>query len=83
MPEARTFPTKSQRGTPMAKQIKNPEPDVKLPLETVAETAEHFGVSERTIWRWIAAGELPCVRKGRIVRIRPKDRETLIRRHLS
>ena len=67
----------------MAKQIKNPKPDVKLPLETVAETAGHFGVSERTIWRLIAAGELPCVRIGRTVRIRPKDREAFIWRHLS
>jgi len=83
MPEARTFPTKSQRGTPMAKQIKNPKPDTAMPLETVAETAEHCNVSERTVRRLIAAGELPCVRFGRIVRIRPKDREALIRRHLS
>ena len=67
----------------MAKQIKNPEPDAAMPLETVAETAGHFSVSERTIWRWIAAGELPCARFGRTVRIRPKDREAFIRRHLS
>jgi excisionase family DNA binding protein len=67
----------------MAKQIKNPEPDAAMPLETIAETAEHFNVSERTIRRLIAAGELPVARFGRIVRIRPKDREALIRRHLS
>ena len=67
----------------MVKQIKNPEPDAAMPLETIAETAGHFNVSERTVWRWIAAGELPVVRIDRTVRIRPKDREAFIRRHLS
>ncbi len=36
---------------------------------TVAEAAGRLRVNERTIRRWIDAGELPAVRRGRVIRI--------------
>jgi excisionase family DNA binding protein len=38
-------------------------------LLTVPETADALKVSERTVWRWIEAGELEIYRLGRAVRI--------------
>ena len=40
-----------------------------MPLETVAETAEKLGVSERTVWRLIKSGELRVVRFSGVVRV--------------
>ncbi len=59
------------------------EPKAAMPLETVAETADQLHVSERTVWRLIADGDLPVVRFGGTVRVRPEDREAFIRKHLS
>lgn len=42
-------------------------------LLTVSDVAQLFAVSEKTIRRWIAAGRLPAVRLGRLVRISPKS----------
>ena len=67
----------------MPRQRKKTEPDASLALETVAETAEKLGVSERTVWRLIEAGDLMVVRFGGVVRVRPEDREAFIRKHLS
>ncbi|NQV85467.1 MAG: helix-turn-helix domain-containing protein [Woeseiaceae bacterium] len=53
------------------------------PLLTVAEIAQSCQVCERTVRRWIADGDLPVVRFGRLVRIRPRDHLALIRRCLS
>ena len=40
------------------------------------EAAEHYKVTERTIRRWIASGELKTVRPGgRTVRVIPKEEE--------
>ncbi len=47
--------------------------DVSEPLMTVREVAAAMNASEKTVWRRIAAGELPVIRDGRLVRIRPKD----------
>lgn len=38
-------------------------------LQTVSEAAELLSVSTKTIRRWIAAGRLPAVRLGRLVRV--------------
>jgi excisionase family DNA binding protein len=38
-------------------------------LLTVPEAAEALSVCERTIWRWIKAGEIETYRLGRTVRI--------------
>ncbi len=54
-----------------------------MPLETVAETADQLHVSERTVWRLISDGDLPVVRFGGTVRVRPEDRLAFIRKHLS
>ncbi len=67
----------------MPKQRRKTEPEATVPLQTVGETAEHLHVSERTVWRLIANGDLPVVRFGGTVRVRPEDREAFIRRHLS
>jgi excisionase family DNA binding protein len=38
-------------------------------LLTVPQAAEALSVCERTIWRWIEAGEIGTYRLGRVVRI--------------
>ena len=67
----------------MPKRKRKTDPEASLPLETVPETAEKLNVSERTVWRLIKDGDLPVVRFGSTVRVRPEDREAFIRRHLS
>jgi excisionase family DNA binding protein len=47
-------------------------------LLTVSEVATVLQVSQRELRRWIAAGRLPVVRLGRVVRIRPSDLTQLI-----
>ena len=47
--------------------------DVSEPLMTVKEVAEKMNASEKTVRRRIAAGELPVIQDGRMIRIRPKD----------
>lgn len=47
---------------------------------SLAETAEHLQVTERTIRRMIAAGELPAYRLGkRLLRIDAADVDALLR----
>jgi excisionase family DNA binding protein len=38
-------------------------------LLTVPESANALNMSERTVWRWIEAGELETYRLGRAVRV--------------
>jgi excisionase family DNA binding protein len=38
-------------------------------LLTIAQVAERFSVSERTVWRLISTGELVAIRLGRLIRI--------------
>jgi excisionase family DNA binding protein len=38
-------------------------------LLTVPQAAEALSVCERTVWRWIEAGEIEIYRLGRAVRI--------------
>jgi len=47
--------------------------DVPEPLMTVKDVAAEMKASEKTIRRRIAVGELPVIRDGRLIRIRPKD----------
>jgi len=42
-------------------------------LMLVEEVAEYLGISERTVWREVAAERLPCVRIGRSARFDPHD----------
>ena len=48
------------------------------PLLTIPNVAEICRVSERTVRRWIKAGELPAIRLGRQWRIVRKDLERII-----
>ena len=43
------------------------------PLMTIKDVAVSMNASEKTVRRRIAAGELPVIRDGRLIRIRPKD----------
>jgi excisionase family DNA binding protein len=52
-----------------------------VPFLTVKDIAVEFQVSERTVWRWIDAGELVVHRFGHAVRIAPADRDTFQARH--
>ncbi len=47
--------------------------DVSEPLMTVKEVAAAMNASEKTIRRRIETGDLPVIRDGRLIRIRPKD----------
>ena len=51
-------------------------------LLSVANVAEALAVSERTVRRMIATGEISIVRLGRSVRVRQLDIDALIGRHL-
>ncbi len=42
-------------------------------FHAVMEIAEQLGVSTRTVWRWIARGELVSYRLGRSVRVSDDD----------
>lgn len=47
---------------------------------SLADAAEHVGVTTRTLRRWIAAGTLPAYRVGRrLVRVNLEDLEDLLR----
>jgi excisionase family DNA binding protein len=50
-------------------------------LWSIKQTAERFGVSEKTIRDLILKGELPAVRVGstRTIRVRPDDAEAILR----
>ena len=52
-------------------------------LLSVDHVAKALAVSERTVRRIIASGELPIVRLGRSVRIRQLDLDALIGRQLQ
>lgn len=53
---------------------RTPKPAAELErLLTVREVAELERVSPKTITRRIATGELPALREGRLLRLRPQD----------
>jgi len=49
------------------------------PLLTIEETSKILKVSPKTVRRRIDNGELPFIRDGRVLRIRPED----LRRYIS
>lgn len=54
--------------------------DMAQQYETLAEAAERTGISQRTLRRRIAAGDLPAFVSGRrILRVRPQDVDELLR----
>jgi len=40
---------------------------------TYKQVAEHWGIDQSTVRRMVAEGQLPCIRIGHSVRIRPED----------
>lgn len=49
----------------------------------IPETAKYFGVSERTVRRWIESGTLQAVKVGGIVRVPEESALKLIYPHLQ
>jgi len=56
-----------------------PEPAVERRHLTLREVAARLGVSEKTVRRWIARGNLDAWRQGRVVRVS----ESALRRFLE
>jgi excisionase family DNA binding protein len=50
-----------------------PAPEIVEKLLTYKQAGALLGITERTVWTLVAAGELPAVRFGRSVRIDPAD----------
>lgn len=50
---------------------------------TKAETARFFGVSEKTIQRRVAHGELECVRSGKVLRFLDEHIEAFLERNTT
>ena len=42
--------------------------------------AEHFDVSEKTVWRWAREGTIPCYRIGRSLRFVIEEIEASVRK---
>ena len=57
--------------------------DVSEPLMTVREVATGMNVSEKTVRRRIATGDLTAIRDGRLVRIRPTDYRSYLESKLN
>jgi excisionase family DNA binding protein len=47
-------------------------------LLTVSEVAQALRVSNMTVYRLVSAGDLPALRVGRSVRLRPADVESYL-----
>ena len=45
---------------------------------SVKETAELFGVTKRTVFRWIKSGKMKSVKIGRTVRVKKSEIDRLI-----
>ena len=48
-------------------------------LISIKDTAKRLSCSEAAIRKWIQHGRLPCVKVGRLTRIREQDLEALVR----
>lgn len=51
------------------------------PLMTAEDVAEQCQTSLRTVRRWIATGQLPVIRLGRAVRVRPEALKVFLNKH--
>jgi excisionase family DNA binding protein len=63
--------------TPVSQNPTGPSP-AQPRLLRVPEVASILQVSPRTVWRWIAEGQLPMLRLKRAVRIRQHDLDRLL-----
>ena len=52
-------------------------------LLTISEAAEYLAISERSVKRLIARGDLPCIRFGSTLRFAFADLEAFIARNRS
>lgn len=50
----------------------------RMRLLTLPDAAELLGLSLKTLRRRVAAGDLPVIRDGRLVRVHPNDLERYI-----
>ncbi len=57
--------------------------DASDPLLTVGQVADRCQVSTRTVRRWITDGDLAFIRLRRLVRIRERDLDRLLKEHLE
>jgi len=55
----------------------------KSELLDVRGAAEFLGVSRHTIYKWVAAGSLPCVKVGRLTRFEAESLRAWIADHRS
>jgi excisionase family DNA binding protein len=62
-------------------QASSPEYAAARSLLRVPEVASRLSLTERTVWRLLASGDLPSVRIGRSVRISPRDLEQFLHMH--
>jgi excisionase family DNA binding protein len=53
------------------------------PLLTVGEAARLLALSPRTLYAWVEAGRVPCVRIGRLVRFERSALNTLLDKEWS
>lgn len=58
----------------------NQNPALPTELLTVPQAADYAVVSEPTVRRWVASGELPCFRAGRQIRIAREDLVDFLRK---
>ena len=57
--------------------------DASDPLLTMDQVADRCQVSTRTVRRWITDGDLAFIRLRRLVRIRERDLDRLLKEHLE
>lgn len=54
-----------------------------MPLLTIKEAARELGIGSTYCWQLTARGQLPVVRLGRLVRIRPEDLARFAAEHVD
>jgi len=52
-------------------------------LLTIGEVSQSLQISSRTIWKYAKSGDLPTVRIGKLVRVRPQDLDAFIQSRTS
>ena len=50
-----------------------------LALLSADEAAERLGVDRATVWRWCGEGRIPCLKIGRLWRVRRESLEALLK----
>ena len=48
-------------------------------LLVVDEVAEYFGVGKNTVWRWCREGRIPCLKIGKVWRVRREELEDFLK----